>query len=248
MLDPHFSGKRIVITGGGSGIGAAVALKVIEAGGEAILLGRTLDKLKSVSSQAKVFVLDHNDEKSVVAFASKCGDIDGLFLNAGSYVPGTITQSPIDVFDQMIESNLRGHWLMAHYLVPKLVDGSSIVVTGSNIGNRALSLGAPYGVAKAALHMMTKYLAQELGGRQIKVNAIAPGPVATGMILDRISTALDPEDMLDKLKRTNPMLRIGHPEEIAALVLFLLGNNSGWITGSIITVDGGAESSFTSVH
>jgi NAD(P)-dependent dehydrogenase (short-subunit alcohol dehydrogenase family) len=173
-------------------------------------------------------------------FAKQCGPLDGLFLNAGSFEIGNVEKGDLSIFDRMLRNNLLGPWHMAHYLGPLLTEGSSVVFTGSNVGIRAVPLQAAYGVAKAGVHMLALYLSQEWASRQIRVNAIAPGPVATDMLLDRIKESLDPEKSLNDLKMVNPLHRIGQVEEIASLVVYLLGSESQWLSGTVIPIDGGA--------
>ncbi len=235
-----FEGRQILITGAGSGIGRATARKLHSLGAELILVGRRLDKLKETLPKVQAISLDHSDQSAVEKFANQCGPLDGLFLNAGSFEAGSVEKSDLAIFNRMIDQNLLGPWNMAHFLGPNLQEGSSVVLTGSNVGIRVVPLQAAYGVAKAGLHMLAQYLAQEWGHRQIRVNAVAPGPVATDMLLDRIEETLEPEETLNNLKRVNPLHRIGQSEEIASLVVYLLGPESLWLSGAVIPFDGGA--------
>ena len=240
MTSQPFEGRQILITGAGSGIGRATARKLYSLGAELILVGRRLDKLKETLPKAQAVSLDHSDESAVMKFAKQCGPLDGLFLNAGSYESGNVEKGDPTIFRRMIQQNLVGPWNMTHYLGSHLTEGSSVVLTGSNSGIRAIPLSAGYGVAKAGVHMLAQYLSQEWGSRQIRVNAIAPGPVATDMLLDRIKEALEPEQRLNDLKKVNPLNRIGQAEEIASLVVYLLGPESQWLSGAVIPFDGGA--------
>jgi len=144
-------------------------------------------------------------------------------------------------FDAMIAANLRGPWLLAHHLGPKLRDGASVVLTGSNIGLRAIPGSAAYAVAKAGLHMLAKVLALEWAPRGIRCNAIAPGPVHTAMVDARLAASPDPEGDLAALAAVNPLGRLGVPEEVAQLAAHLLGGESRWTTGAVIPIDGGAD-------
>ena len=144
----------------------------------------------------------------------------------------------------MLAANLRGPWLLCRHLAPRLVDGGSVVLTGSNIGIRAIPGTAAYAVSKAALHMLARVLAVEWAPRRIRCNAIAPGPVLTSMLQERIDASEDPEAARDAFGRVNPLKRLGRPEEIAALAAYLLGDESGWTTGTVIPCDGGATGTF----
>jgi 2-keto-3-deoxy-L-fuconate dehydrogenase len=238
------SGKRILVTGAGSGIGRAAARLFTERGAELVLIGRRLEPLRAALPDARHVALDHADEAAVTAFAAECPPLAGMFLNAGGFVAGSVADTPLSSLDAMLSANLRGPWLLCRHLGPRLVDGGSVVLTGSNIGIRAIPNTAAYAVAKAALHMLARVLAVEWAPRKIRCNAIAPGPVLTTMLQERIDVSADPEAMLAAFGRVNPLGRVGKPEEVAALAAYLLGDESGWTTGTIIPCDGGATGAF----
>jgi NAD(P)-dependent dehydrogenase (short-subunit alcohol dehydrogenase family) len=185
--------------------------------------------------------LDHGDDAAVAAFARTCPPLDGMFLAAGQLLTGGVEGSPMAVFDAMIQANLRGPWLLCHHLGPRLRKGASVVLVGSNIGLRAIPDSAAYAVAKAGVHMLARVLAQEWAPRRIRCNAIAPGPVLTDMVRGRLSKSTDPKDELKRLAQVNPLKRLGSEDEVAALALHLLSNESAWTTGTVIPIDGGAE-------
>ena len=234
-------GKRILVTGAGSGIGRAAARLFKDRGAELILAGRQLESLQETLPDAVHVVLDHSDSDAVAAFARTCPDLDGLFLNAGRLLTGSVESTAVSDFDAMIAANLRGPWLMAHHLGPKLRDGSSAVLVGSNIGFRAIPDSAAYSVAKAGVHMLAKVLALEWAPRRIRCNAIAPGPVHTAMVEARLAASADPAADLVQLSAVNPLKRLGTENEVAALAAHLLGDESGWTTGVVIPIDGGAD-------
>lgn len=236
--------KRILVSGAGSGLGRATARCLAEEGAEVILLGRRLEALQETLPQARCLTLDHGDDAAVAAFAAQCPDLDGMFLAAGQLVMGSVQSTPIEDFDRMIAANLRGPWLLCHHLGPRLKDGGSVVLVGSNIALRAIPDSAAYSVAKAGLHMLAQVLALEWAPRQIRCNAIAPGPVHTAMVEARLRRSADPEGDLMRLSRVNPLLRLGRETEIAALPLHLLSDESTWTTGTVIPIDGGATGVF----
>jgi NAD(P)-dependent dehydrogenase (short-subunit alcohol dehydrogenase family) len=141
----------------------------------------------------------------------------------------------------MLAANLRGPWLLCHHLGPRLRDGASVVLAGSNIGLRAIPDSAAYAVAKAGVHMLARVLALEWAPRGIRCNAIAPGPVHTAMVDQRLAQSADPQAALSALARVNPMGRLGQEAEIAATVAYLLGDQSRWTTGTVLPIDGGAS-------
>lgn len=237
-------GKRILVTGAGSGIGRAAARLFNDRGADLMLVGRHLESLRETLPDAVFAVLDHADDASVAEFAAHCPNLDGLFLGAGQLMTGSVEASSIGVFDTMIAANLRGPWLMAHYLGPKLNGGASVVLVGSNIGIRAIPESAAYSVAKAGVHMLAKVLALEWASRNIRCNAIAPGPIHTAMVEVRLSQSQDPERDLARLSGVNPLHRLGKPEEVASLAAHLLSDESAWTTGTVITLDGGADAAY----
>lgn len=236
-----FAGKRILVTGGGSGLGRAAARMLAARGAELILVGRRLDALVETLPGAMHIALDHADDAAVTAFAKACPALHGMLLSAGELITGSVESTPIEAFDRMLVSNLRGPWLLCHHLGPKLVDGASVVFIGSNIGLRAIPDSAAYSVAKAGVHMLAKVLALEWAPRGIRCNAIAPGPIHTAMVDERLAKSLDPAGDLARLARVNPLQRLGKPEEVAALTLHLLSDESAWTTGTVIPIDGGAD-------
>lgn len=234
-------GRRILVSGAGSGIGRTAARLFKDRGAELVLVGRRLAMLQETLPDAIHMVLDHSDDAAVAAFARECPDLDGMFLNAGSLVLGSVESTPIADFDAAIASNLRGPWLMAHHLGGRVKDGGSVVLVGSNIGLRAIPDSAAYSVAKAGVHMLAKVLALEWAPRRIRCNAIAPGPIRTAMVEARLAASADPEGDLARLSAVNPLMRLGTEAEVAALAAHLLGGESGWTTGAVIPIDGGAD-------
>lgn len=234
-------GRRILVTGAGSGIGRAASRLLRDRGAELILAGRRLSALRETLPDAVHVVLDHSDDAAVAGFARECPGLDGMFLNAGGLWTGSVESTPVSAFEAAIAANLRGPWLMAHHLGPRLKDGASVVLVGSNIGLRAIPDSAAYSVAKAGVHMLAKVLALEWAPRRIRCNAIAPGPVRTAMVDARLAESADPEGDLARLSDVNPLKRLGTEAEVAALAAHLLGGESGWTTGAVIPVDGGAD-------
>lgn len=234
-------GRRILVTGAGSGIGRVAARLFKDRGAELVLVGRRQEALQETLPDAIHGVLDHSDAAAVEAFARNCPALDGMFLNAGHLQTGSVESTPISAFDAMIAANLRGPWLMAHHLGLKLKDGASVVLVGSNIGIRAIPDSAAYSVAKAGVHMLARVLALEWAPRRIRCNAIAPGPIRTAMVEARLALSADPEASLAQLSAVNPLQRLGTEAEVAALAAHLLSGESAWTTGSVITLDGGAD-------
>lgn len=229
------------MTGAGSGIGRVAARLFRDCGADLVLAGRRLAALQETLPDAEHVSLDQADEAAVAAFALACAPLDGMFLAAGELRTGSVETTQVSDFDAMIRANLRGPWLMAHHLGPKLREGASVVLVGSNIGIRAIPDSAAYSVAKAGVHMLAKVLALEWAPRRIRCNALAPGPVQSPMVDARLAASADPVGDLARLSGVNPLKRLGTGAEVAALAAHLLGDESAWTTGSVITIDGGAD-------
>ncbi|MEI6473740.1 MAG: SDR family oxidoreductase [Holophagaceae bacterium] len=235
------AGRRILVTGAGSGIGRTAAREFRDRGADLVLAGRHLEALRETLPDALWMPLDHADDAAVAAFARECPQLDGMFLAAGALATGSVATTPVSVFDAMLAANLRGPWLLAHHLGPQLNAGASVVLVGSNIALRAIPDSAAYSVAKAGVHMLAKVLALEWAPRGIRCNAIAPGPVHTAMVDGRLAASADPEGDLANLAKVNPLGRLGTEAEVAALAAHLLSPESAWTTGTVIPIDGGAD-------
>lgn len=234
-------GRRLLVTGASRGIGRETARLLHERGARLVLLGRDRRALVETLGDAEYVVMDHTDEASLAAYALTCGDLDGMFLAAGALLTGSVEGTPTAAFDEMLGANLRGPWLLAHHLGPRLQEGASVVLVGSNIGLRAIPDSAAYSVAKAGVHMLARVLALEWAPRGIRCNAIAPGPVHTAMVEARLATRADPAGDLARLARVNPLQRLGTTRDIALLAAHLLSPESGWTTGVVVPIDGGAD-------
>jgi NAD(P)-dependent dehydrogenase (short-subunit alcohol dehydrogenase family) len=235
------AGRRLLVSGAGSGIGRAAARLFAARGAELILVGRRGERLRATLPDAEWAELDHSNDEAVRDFARKCSPLDGMLLAAGQLFLGSVEGTPAEAFDAMIAANLRGPWLLAHHLGPRLAEGASVVLVGSNIGLRAIPDSAAYAVAKAGVHMLARVLALEWAPRRIRCNAIAPGPVHTAMVDERLANSPHPLEALDRLAAVNPLKRLGTEIEVAALAAHLLSDESAWTTGAVIPIDGGAD-------
>jgi NAD(P)-dependent dehydrogenase (short-subunit alcohol dehydrogenase family) len=240
-------GKVAVITGGNSGIGLAAAKEFKREGAAVVIAGRdqkTLNEavaaLGSESLGVKTDVSNLKDlENLFQATDQKFGKIDVLYVNAGIAKFAPLEQSDEAMFDEIVDINFKGSYFTVKYALPFLNDGASIIFTttvGAKVGFAGASI---YGASKAALHSLTKIFAAELLGRGIRVNAVSPGPIETP-IFDRMGNSEEAKkEAIAGLIALVPMKRLGTAEEVAKAVTFLASDDSSYITGAEIDVDGG---------
>ena len=241
-------GKVAVITGGNSGIGLATAKEFAEQGAHVVISGRdqkTLDRaVREIGNgvlavRADVAKLADIDEL-FAAVATQYGRIDVLFVNAGIGKFAPLEQMTEELYDSIIDINLKGAFFTVQKALPLLADGASIVLNTSIAAHIGRPIGTSvYSASKAALLSLARSLSAELVGRNIRVNAISPGPVTTP-IFGR--TGLPPaalDELRGQIEAGIPMKRFGRPEEIAKAALFLASSDSSFLLGSEIVADGG---------
>lgn len=240
-------GKVAVITGGNSGIGLATAKEFKREGAAVVIAGRdqktlnaAVEALGSKSLGVKTDVSNLKDlENLFQATDKKFGKIDVLYVNAGIAKFAPLEQSDEALFDEIVDINFKGSYFTVKFALPFLNDGASIIFTttvGAKVGFAGASI---YGASKAALHSLTKIFAAELLGRGIRVNAVSPGPIETP-IFDRMGNSEEvKKETLAGIIAQVPMKRLGTAEEVAKAVVFLASDDSSYITGAEIDVDGG---------
>jgi len=239
----RLSGKIILISGGARGQGEAEA-RLFVAEGAKVVIGDVLEaqgkQLAAKLGDAAVFVRQdvtrEQDWANAIAAAAAFGGLHGLVNNAGIYRPASLMETDSALFDQHMRINQFGCFLGMKAVVPLMEKsgGGSIVNISSVAGLRGSPGSFAYSATKWALRGMTKSAAADLAHRKIRVNSIHPGPIATEMLAVRT-----PEQNAKRLE-TVPMKRQGTAEEVANLVLFLLSEESGYITGAEVAIDGGA--------
>jgi NAD(P)-dependent dehydrogenase (short-subunit alcohol dehydrogenase family) len=239
--------KVAIITGGGSGIGFATAKMFLEEGAKVVIFGRTADKLQTAKDALGHHILAvagdiakaEDRAQLIKETVSYFGKIDVLFLNAGIAKAAPIDQMTEEIFDEVMNVNLKGVYFMIQQALPQMNDGGSIVLNGSisnQIGQHSLSA---YAASKAGLRSVARTLSTELLPRKIRVNMVSPGVTRTP-ILDMPGLSADlVQQMISTLSSQNPMQRIGEPEEIAKVALFLASDDASYILGAEISVDGG---------
>lgn len=244
-LSMRLTNKVSIITGGGSGIGKAIAQAFHREGAGVVIAGRHQAKLDDASCEiganclpVAADVSKASDVQRLVGTAlGKFQRINVLVNNAAVLLPGTAESLSEEDFDQTFNINVRGLWLLSRAVLPQMraTGGGSII----NIASVLSMLGArnrvAYSASKGAVMAMTKAMALDHAAENIRVNCICPGIVATEMVA-RFS--LD-ENALRQRVAMHPMGRFGQPEDVASAAIFLASDESGWTTGSVITVDGG---------
>jgi len=239
----RLKGKVILISGGARGQGAAEA-RLFTAEGARVIIGDVLEseghRLASELGDAAVFVrqdvTQETDWETAVNAAEKFGGLHGLVNNAGIYQPRTLLETDTELFERHMRVNQLGCFLGMKAVV-SLIErsgGGSIVNISSVAGLRGSPGAIAYSATKWALRGMTKAAAVDLAPRKIRMNSVRPGPIDTEMLNVRT-----PEQNQQRLQLV-PMKRMGTAEEVASLVLFLLSNESGYITGAEVAIDGGA--------
>lgn len=240
-------GKRGLVTGAASGIGRA-AVEILSARGARVLAVDVSDAIAEVSAAATMKV-DVGVESEVAAAVTRCADelggVDFVFANAG--ITGglaPILELDIDDFRRVLEINLLGVFSCIKHAAPRMVEagGGSIVATASVAGLRAGAGPAHYSASKAAIISLVQTAAAQLTGTGVRVNAICPGLIETGMT-QPIFEAARKRGSEDKIGQLNPMRRAGQPEEIARAAAYLISDDASYVNGQAMVVDGGLSSS-----
>jgi 3-oxoacyl-[acyl-carrier protein] reductase len=238
-------GKIALVTGGSRGIGAAIAKRLAADGANVAITytkgadaaASVVKEIESAGRKAIAIQADATDAGAVEAAVEKTvttfGRLDVLVNNAGTAIPKTFEETTLEEMDRVLDVNVRGVFTATQAALKHMKSGGRIIMIGSSVGERVLVPGlVAYAATKGAVKIFTQALSRELGSRGITVNNVQPGPIDTDLnpattewaVPQKAATALD---------------RYGHVDEIAAMVAFVAGPESSYITGANLTVDGG---------
>jgi NAD(P)-dependent dehydrogenase (short-subunit alcohol dehydrogenase family) len=248
----RLSGKVALITGGGTGIGRACALRFSREGASVALAGRRKEPLAAVAGeiqasggQALSVICDvaksDEVEKAIGQVVSRFGALHVLVNNAGVLHVGSVEETSEAEWDRLIDVDLKGTFLMSRAALPALrkSGGGSIVNIGSVLGLVAMKKRAAYAAAKGGVTLLTKAMALDHAHEGIRVNCICPAIVETDLVQRILSQVPDREAAVRMRTAQIPLGRMGQPEDVASMAAFLASEESSWLTGAAIALDGG---------
>jgi NAD(P)-dependent dehydrogenase (short-subunit alcohol dehydrogenase family) len=240
-------GKIALVTGGNSGIGLATAKRFVAEGAYVFITGRRDSELSAAVKDIGKNVTGVQGDVSTLADLDRLfaqikqekGRLDVLFANAGiaKYAPiGEITE---EIYDSIFDVNVKGVLFTVQKALPLLTDGASIILNASIVGSKGLASNSVYSATKAAVRSFARTWTTDLKNRRIRVNAISPGSTETPGFNELVGSSETGQQRLKMLPAIVPMGRLGKPDEIAKAVVFLASDDSSYVTGAELFVDGG---------
>ena len=252
----RLEGKVAIVTGGGVGIGAAIAKAFIDEGAKVLITGRRKEKLEEFAARFSADDIAYfagdvtkiEDAEAMVGTAvEKFGKLNILVNNAAIDPAGTVVDIPVQQWHDIITTNLTGPFYMARFSIPMMIEqgGGSIINISSLAGVRAIPAMPAYSTTKAGLQGFTNAVALDYGPQGIRVNMISPGATATDMLKNQMAGLAKAQNTdvygaLGLLTRFNPIKGCAEPEEIAPAAVFLASDESKYVTGQNLLIDGGA--------
>ncbi len=247
----RFAGKVVIVTGGGDGIGKGISLLLGEEGAAVVVIDinddaghAVVEQIRAADGTASFFHCDIGLESDIIAMVgavvAACGGVDILVNNAGIHLTKGTLETTLDEWERCIAVDLRGVWLCTKYCAPAMQarGGGAVVNISSVQGVQTQVNFTAYGAAKAGVIGMTRNMALDLAPA-IRVNCILPGYIWTPLYDRWLSRQQDPEGTHKAVQELQPLKRIGLPVDVAQACLFLASDESSWITGTTLTIDGG---------
>jgi NAD(P)-dependent dehydrogenase (short-subunit alcohol dehydrogenase family) len=247
----RFQERVAIVTGATSGMGHAVARLFAEEQAMLILSGRNIERGEKLQDELSVFnhnvrfyagdVANSKTNQELVQLAIEAfGRLDLINTNAGVLGLGSVTDVTLETWDETIATNLSSVFYLCRYAIPEMLKtgGGNIVINASIAAQKCFPNHAAYCSSKAAVVALAKQMAVDYGPK-IRVNAICPGPVDTPLIWNSASAFTDPESAIASATNATLLKRLGTPEDIARLTMFLASDESAWMTGSSVSIDGG---------
>lgn len=244
--------KVALISGATSGMGQGIARLFAQEGASVVVSGRnqergnqTVADIKKAGGEATFIPADVSKVDDVARLVQKTvdayGTINVLVPNAGILGLGSVTEVPLETWDQTIGANLNGVFYLCRFAIPEMIKagGGVIVINASIAGFKAFPNHPAYCASKGALIPLTKNLAMDYAKHNIRVNCLCPGPVDTPLIWDSAQAFENPETVVQEVGESTLMKRLGTPADVAKAALFLACEDSSWITGIALTIDGG---------
>lgn len=255
----EFQQKVAIVTGGAQGVGRAAALALAREGAAVVIADRDsaashalAEGIRAWGGRAIVVVADVSDEADASRIANETvaafGGVDLLINDAGIEEHGTVESTPLQVWNTTIATNLTGVYLVSHFVLPELRrrGGGSIVNVASLHGLATRPGWSAYAASKGGVIALTRAMALDYAREGIRINCVCPGAIDTSQL--RAAAALEnpqhPEHALRSWGHQQPIGRLGTPEEVAELILFLSGDRAAFITGAIYTIDGGQAAGY----
>jgi len=241
------NGKVALVTGGNSGIGLATAKEFVAEDAYVFITGRRENELSKAaqeigsnvtSVQGDVASLPDLD-RLFAQIQKEKGHLDILFANAGVARYGRLGEITEELYDSIFDINVKGVLFTVQKAVPLLSDGASVILNASIVGSKGLSMNSVYSATKAAVRSFARTWTTDLKDRRIRVNAVSPGPIDTPGFSDLMASSETSQQRLKMLQSMVPLGRLGRPQEIAKAVAFLASDESSYITGIELFVDGG---------
>jgi NAD(P)-dependent dehydrogenase (short-subunit alcohol dehydrogenase family) len=240
-------GKIAVITGGNSGIGLATAKRFVQEGAYVYITGRTQGKLDAAVKQVGANVTGVQGDVAKLADLDRLyeqikkekGKLDIVFANAGIAKYSSLGSIDEQHFDSIFDGNVKGMLFTVQKALPLMPDGGSVILNASVVGSKGLPSNSVYAATKAAARSFARTWTTDLKARRIRVNAISPGPIDTEGLRELLGSAQAGQDRLNSIKTTVPLGRLGLPDEIAKAAVFLASDDSSYVTGTELFVDGG---------